>query len=100
MRVVLVRAAMILAMYPERWKRVSKKVDPATGMLTVLVTRKRDNCPFDRVTTWKLVLHPNGWYSEGQFISTGKYRRFPEARGVKLTDSRTDRMLANLANQP
>jgi hypothetical protein len=52
-----------------------------------------------RLTVWKLIKRPaRGWYSVGQWISKGSWRRFPEKFGVRLSDSKIDQELLRHAN--
>lgn len=63
----------------------------------VYVAREKID-PVSRLTVWKLLLRDNGsWYSVGQWISKGVFRRFPEPKGVKLSDSQTDQTLLKYA---
>lgn len=84
-------------MVPERWELVGKGRDIETGLPMVLVAREKED-PRLRMTVWKLLKRPNGWYSVGQWISKGRWRSFPETNGVKLSDSRIDQILLEFAN--
>lgn len=84
-------------MVPETWAVYGKGWDRETGLRMAFVVReKRD--PVVRITMWKLLYRDGAWYSVGQWISKGLYRKFPEPNGVKLTDSRIDQMLLKYAN--
>lgn len=84
----------------EKWERVRSAVD-AHGRPVVFIARRR-NAGYPRLTIWRLVKHRNGWYSSGQWISKRVWRNFPESagKGVKLSDSPTDRRLLALATAP
>lgn len=83
-------------MVPETWGLVGKGVKD--GLPMVRVAREKFD-PTPRLTIWTLVKRANGWYSVGQWISKGVYREFPEANGVKLSDSYIDQKLLGYATQ-
>lgn len=81
-------------MVPEDWSLLARSIED--GRNVCYVAREKHDV-VDRLTVWKLVEYPNAWYSEGQWISKGVYRRFPEKKGVKLSDSRIDQTLLSFA---
>lgn len=83
-------------MVPERWEAIGKGEEH--GLSVVYVAREKTDCE-PRITVWKLVQRPRGWYSVGQWISKGLYRTFPEKLGVKLSDSKIDQRLLHYANE-
>lgn len=84
---------------PEAWEFVGRGKDPETDLPMVMVARQKYDGQHDRMTIWKLVQRTNGWYSVGQFISKGVYRKFPETNGVKLSNSRIDQILLSFATK-
>jgi hypothetical protein len=84
-------------MVPENWALIGKGKDEETGLPMVLVAREKHD-PVLRLTIWKLLNRDGSWYSVGQWISKGLYRRFPEPNGVKLSDSYIDQKLLEYAN--
>lgn len=82
-------------MVPERWELIGKAEE--NGLKVVYVGRIKHDY-MDRMTVWKLVKRARGWYSVGQWISQGRWRSFPEKNGVKLSGSRTDRILLSYAS--
>lgn len=87
-----------MSLVPERWEAIGKGTDPESGLPMVFVAREKTD--FERrLTVWKLVKRPNAWYSVGQWISQGRWRRFPETNGVRLSDSRIDQILRSYANE-
>lgn len=84
-------------MFADRYEAIGKGTDEPTGLRMVLVARIREDTQ-ERLTVWKIVYRPGkGWYSVGQWISKGMWRRFPEKYGVKLTDSKIDQTLLKIA---
>jgi hypothetical protein len=82
----------------DRWETIGTGTDDETGLPVVYVARERVDAA-KRLTVWKLVKRPGkGWYSIGQWISLGRFRRFPEKFGVKLSDSITDQTLIAYAD--
>lgn len=77
-------------MVPETWNFLSRGIED--GREICYIARVKHDV-IDRRTVWKLMRYTDGWRSVAQTISTGVYREFPEARGVKLTDSRIDQIL-------
>lgn len=104
---VLVQYTYVMSgVVPEQFKLVGKDVENdrfvawvQRDVILSLTPGKNGLKPTPTRTTYKLVLYPNGWYAEGQYISTGEYRRFPEKKGVKLSCSKLDSALAGLANE-
>lgn len=78
----------------EAWELLARTTEDGRDVALVARVRHPDH---ERVTMWKLVRYADGWRSVGQWISKGCYRKFPEARGVKLSHSRTDQILLKLA---
>jgi hypothetical protein len=86
-----------MSLVPERWGLVGTGYDE-DGLPMVLVAREKTDYT-DRWTIWRLVQRPNGWYNTGQYISSNLFRRTPEPKGVKLSDSRIDNILRDFATQ-
>lgn len=87
-----------MSLVTERWDRVGEGIDADEGLPFVLVARIKNDGQ-ERVTIWKLIERPNGWYNLGQYISANLFRRYPEKKGVKLSDSRIDTILREYAMQ-
>lgn len=87
-----------MTLVTERWEKVGEGIDADEALPYVLVARIKNDGE-QRVTIWKLIQRPNGWYNLGQYVSKGVFRRYPERRGVKLTDSRIDCILRDYATQ-
>lgn len=83
-----------MSLVPEEWNRISRTTE--NGRPACVVARQKTDVT-QRLTAWKLVKHGDVWYSEGQWISEGRYRRFPEKRGVRLSDSKLDKILRDYA---
>lgn len=79
---------------PEEWELLARSIEDGNPVCYVVRVVNADR---ERVTIWKLVQYADGWRSVAQWISNGGYRVFPEKRGVKLSDSRIDRILFNYA---
>lgn len=84
-----------MSLVPEQWALWGTAEEDGRPVVYV-VRHKLDR--EKRLTVWKLTkFAKRGWRSVGQFISTGRYRDFPERYGVPLTDSRIDRTLLAFA---
>lgn len=92
-----------MSLVPERWEFLGHSVDDETGFPVAFVAREKVD-PNRRLTVWKLMKRPNGWYNMGQWLSTGTFRahkfggKVPKhCRPLKLSDSRIDNMLRSFA---
>lgn len=80
-----------MSLVSEDWITVGTTVQD--GLPVVYVARRLHEAT-PRTTVYKLVHFPaKGWRNMGQFLSTGIWRSCPERYGVKLSDSRLDRIL-------
>lgn len=86
----------------ETWTRLSTGATP-DGEPYVVVRRDRTTA-FQRATVWILVKRGTGkgprWYNAGPLVvidSDTRLIKFPEKKGVRLSDSRTDQILIALA---
>lgn len=80
----------------ETWELLARSVEDELHVAIVIRVKHYGPMP-DKTTMWKLVRYQDGWRSVGQWISKGCYRKFPERRGVKLSDSLIDQALLKLA---
>ena len=85
-----------MSLVPETWHLLTQATDPDTGLPMALVARQKHSVT-DRLTVWKLAKRSGAWYNAAQWVSKGYWRTYPEKNGVKLTDSRIDRMLKQYA---
>ena len=85
-----------MSLVPERWEAVGVATDK--GDPIVYVAREKHDYEY-RMTVWKLVKRVGTWYSLGQWVSQGRWRQFPEKGGIRLSDSRIDRLLEHYANK-
>lgn len=87
---------MTLSLVPERWEAIGRAEEEGSPV-AYIAREKRD---FQlRLTVWKLVRREGTWYSVGQWVSQGCWRRFPEKGGIRLSHSRIDRLLEHYANE-
>jgi hypothetical protein len=92
-----------MSLVPERWEFLGWSVDDETGYRIAYVAREKTD--FERrLTVWKLMKRPNGWYNMGQWLSTNTFRshafggKVPKhCRPLKLSDSRIDFLLRSFA---
>jgi hypothetical protein len=89
-----------MSLVPEQWEVLGTRTE--NGLRVAYIGRKKTDTE-DRITVFKLVRRPKGWYNFGQWISVGRFRLHhgsdPVTRPLKLSDSRTDRTLRTLAEQ-
>jgi hypothetical protein len=87
-----------MSLVTDQFEVVDKGIDPDYGLPMVIVARSKFDFE-ERLTIWKLVQHPNGWYNAGFFTSTkdcfikDTHRR----KGLKLSTSRLDNILRDFA---
>src|SRR4051812_20898432 len=90
-------------MFPEEWELMHAGTDPDLRLPVAYVARRTHDVE-DRLIVFKLIKRLNGfWYNYGQFLSLGRFRvtddpRSDRTRALRLTDSRTDRLLRSMAD--
>lgn len=82
-------------MTPTGFLRLAKGTDPVERLPVAYVAVERYDYKH-RITVYKLIKRPKGWYNVGQFLSLGYYRSVA-GKGRKLSDSQLCQNLISVA---